>query len=75
MIASDPGEWISSAELDEVLRLNDTVAVLRGRTPVASMPKVDLTQEALARSEGRDRFRIYDRECGKEVQCLPVVRR
>jgi simple sugar transport system ATP-binding protein len=36
-----------SAELDEVLRLSDTVAVLRDRTLVASLPNIDLTQEAI----------------------------
>jgi simple sugar transport system ATP-binding protein len=36
-----------SAELEEVLRLSDTVAVLRDRTLVASLPNVDLTQESI----------------------------
>lgn len=36
-----------SAELDEVLRLSDTVAVLRERSLVASLPNTDLTQESI----------------------------
>ncbi len=36
-----------SAELEEVLRLSDTVAVLRERTLVASLPNIDLTQESI----------------------------
>ncbi len=36
-----------SAELDEVLRLSDAVAVLRERTLVACLPNVDLTQETI----------------------------
>ncbi|HST81889.1 MAG TPA: sugar ABC transporter ATP-binding protein [Kineosporiaceae bacterium] len=36
-----------SAELEEVLRLSDTIGVLRDRTLVASLPNVDLTQESI----------------------------
>ena len=41
------GVFFVSAELDEVLRLSDRVAVLRDRTLVASLPNLDLSQESI----------------------------